>query len=178
MINDLLEFSQLARDESEIKQTDLNKILENVKTDLELLISQKKAVIHAEALPVIEAIPVQINQLFYNLLNNALKFSKENEAPVIRFTVSQPRWELTRNLPGHGNTDYIQVSVSDNGIGFDQEYAEKIFAMFQRLTTERSGTGIGLALCKKIVENHKGYISATSTPGIGTKFDILLPKRQ
>jgi signal transduction histidine kinase len=179
MINDVLDYSQLERNEEEIRKVDLNDTLSGVLTDLELAVSQKNAVIGSDKLPVIDAIPVQLSQLFYNLLGNALKFSKQDVPPVINISISQPSDEDMRRLavpikPGQ----YFVLSFSDNGIGFNQEYAEKIFEMFQRLTAERTGTGIGLALCKKIVENHKGFIEAQSQAGAGTTFRIVLPYRQ
>jgi signal transduction histidine kinase len=179
MINDVLEYSQLERNEAEIRKTDLDEIFNNVLTDLELAISQKNAVIRSDKLPVIEAIPVQLSQLFYNLLNNALKFSKQDIPPVIGITLSRLSDRDIRRLATPARADqYFVLSFTDNGIGFNQEYAEKVFEMFQRLTAERTGTGIGLALCKKIVENHKGFIEAQSRPGAGTTFRIVLPYRQ
>lgn len=178
MITDILEYAQLDRNEEEIKTTDLDAVINNVTTDLELLISQKNAVINKNQLPTIQGIPIQLNQLFYNLLNNALKFSKDDVAPVISIHASDAG-KLKQKIPVLvPNTRYVLIEVADNGIGFSQEYAQKIFDMFQRLTTERSGTGIGLALCKKIVENHKGYIEALSEPGKGTTFRIVLPTKQ
>jgi signal transduction histidine kinase len=175
IIGDLLDFSHLNRDESQMEKVDLNRILEDVKTDLELLIQQKEAVIRIDKLPVIDAIPVQMTQLFYNLMNNALKFSVEGVAPVISVTIDNdsaggPSRDQTKN--------YLTIRFADNGIGFEQEYANRIFTMFQRLSSGYAGTGIGLALCKKIVENHKGSIQAQSQPGKGASFKIVLPFRQ
>ena len=178
MITDILEYAQLDRDEAEIKPTDLNTVINNVITDLELLISQKNAVINKDKLPTIQGIPIQLNQLFYNLLNNALKFSKDDVPPRITIRTSEAG-KMKHSVPVViPHVPYVLIEVQDNGIGFNQEYAQKIFDMFQRLTTERTGTGIGLALCKKIVENHKGYIEALSEPGKGTTFRIVLPARQ
>lgn len=179
IIIDLLQLSQINRDESKFEQVDLNQVVANIRNDLELMISQKQASVHIDGLPKISAIPGQMNQLFSNLLNNALKFSRENVPAIVRVTSKSPEPALLAKLPGKARrNDYVQLSVSDNGIGFPQEYAEKVFVMFQRLGTERSGTGIGLALCKKIVENHNGHIEAHSIPGEGTRFDIILPKSQ
>ncbi|HEX6914431.1 MAG TPA: ATP-binding protein [Chitinophagaceae bacterium] len=180
IINDILQFSQLHRDPEEMKKVDLNTVLANVQSDLELLISQKNAEISIRKLPVIQSIPFQMNQLFYNLMNNALKFSRPGVAPVINITVSEAPANLVKaklSTPPAASR-YYRITFADNGIGFEQEYAEKIFVMFQRLTSERTGTGIGLALCRKIVENHKGHIEAHSKPGEGTRFDILLPEKQ
>src|SRR5207244_598601 len=138
-----------------------------VLTDLELVVSQKNAVIRSDKLPVMEAIRVQFSQLFYNLLNNSLKFSREGIPPVISITLSRPSASDIRRLATPARPDeYFVLNFTDNGIGFNQEYSEKIFEMFQRLTAERTGTGIGLALCKKIVENHKGFIEARSEAGV------------
>lgn len=178
IILDLLRLSQLNRDEKRIERVDLNQVMANVQTDLELMISQTNAEIRVQSLPVIDAIPVQMNQLFYNLVNNALKFSKPGIPPVVEVTAASPDPALLRKIPSRQRGGYIQISVTDNGIGFSQEFSEKVFEMFQRLGTERSGTGIGLALCKKIVENHHGSIEVHSRPGEGTRFDILLPKSQ
>jgi two-component system CheB/CheR fusion protein len=162
------------------KLTDLNQVVENVKTDLELLINQKKATISADPLPVIEAIPVQMNQLFYNLLNNALKFSSPERQSIIRIFVSKTDGEDILNQYVDKTLDYFEITIQDNGIGFEQEYAERIFVMFQQLHTKQmyGGTGIGLAICKKIAENHKGQIRAYSQQGEGAVFKIILPQSQ
>lgn len=179
IITDLLQYSQISYVKEQVKKIDLNETLNNVRSDLELMITQKKAIIHSDKLPVMEGIEVQLNQLFYNLLNNALKFSKEGVSPVISITVKAPSKEHSYNIFRFpSSSKYFQLSIADNGIGFNQEYAEKIFEIFQRLGSEHSGTGIGLALCKKIVENHKGYIQVHSKTGEGTTFDILLPISQ
>ena len=164
IINDLLSYTRDSRSNQALEVTDLNVIVENVLFDLELIINQKNALIRSDKLPVIKAIPYQMNRLFYNLLNNSLKFSKEGIAPVIEIKCTQTQKE-------------VEIIVTDNGIGFDQVYAEKIFSLFQRLNDRKSytGSGIGLALCKKIVENYKGSITATSEPDKGASFTIKFP---
>jgi signal transduction histidine kinase len=119
-----------------------------------------------------------MNQLFYNLMNNALKFSHVDRKPVIQITASKSGDPTEKT--GEQYQRFLQISFKDNGIGFEQQYALKIFDMFQQLNEKRTygGTGIGLALCKNIVENHNGSISARSTPGEGAEFDIALPMAQ
>jgi signal transduction histidine kinase len=168
LIEDLLAFAKLNADKAQFKQTDLNETLKSVVNDLELLVAQKKAIVHIEKLPVAESIPVQMHQLFYNLLNNALKFS------------SQERQSCIDVMMHEISISEFEIVIRDNGIGFDQEHAVEVFDMFQRLnsSSQYSGTGIGLALCKKITENHKGSITALSEINKGTKFIIRLPYRQ
>lgn len=180
LIDNLLEFSRTSRTSEPFVQADLNAILSEIIADLELKIEESKAVIRHGELPVIDAIPLQMKQLFTNLFTNAIKFRKAGDAPHIEVNaVLLPEEEKeNRNLsPGR---NYYKISVTDNGIGFEQEYAEKIFQIFQRLhgKAEYPGSGIGLAICKKIVENHKGTISAKSRPGTGTEFIIILPQYQ
>lgn len=175
LIRDLLSYSRLSKTNDQFIDTDLQQILDNVKNDFEVVIRQKHAQIRSMPLPVIKAIPIQLNQLFYNLIGNALKFSEN--APVIDITCSrvsrQQMKDLPRLKPQHS---YIELSFKDNGIGFEQVYAEKIFTIFQRLNDRQqySGTGIGLAICKKIAENHGGFIEAQSRPGEGAKFTVYL----
>jgi PAS domain S-box-containing protein len=180
LINDLLNFSRLRQSEGYVA-TDLNELLANIKNDFELVINQKKAVIKHDRLPVIDANPLQMNQLFYNLLSNALKFTNENTVPVIEIHCLETNSERVKEFP-YLNKDkkYFEVVFTDNGIGFPQEYAKKIFEIFQRLNarSEYEGTGIGLALVNKIVDNHKGIVYARSEEGKGSAFHILLPAKQ
>lgn len=176
LINDLLNFSRLNKADELYEKVDLEKVLDQVITDFELLITQKKAVIKRTALPVIDAIPIQMNQLFYNMLSNALKFSDTD--PEIDITAQTLTPEAIKDHPQlETGKNYLHLNFTDNGIGFDQMYALQIFTIFQRLNNYQkySGTGIGLAICKKIVDNHGGHISAKSEPGKGTSFDIYLP---
>jgi signal transduction histidine kinase len=168
IIEDLLAYAKLNADKAQFKQADLNEILNTVINDLELLINQKKATVDVAELPVVECIPIQMNQLFYNLINNALKFSSAERLPCVAITFREI------------STNEFEIIIKDNGIGFEQDYALQVFDMFQRLnsTTEYSGTGIGLALCKKIAENHKGSIIAVSEINKGTEFIIQLPYKQ
>jgi two-component system CheB/CheR fusion protein len=178
LISDLLNFSRLRRSEERFVPTDLNEILSNIINDFELLISQKKAKIIADKLPVIKANPLQMNQLFYNLISNALKFSRPDIPPVIEISCRLVTGKkVAHQVPLNPETNYYELIVRDNGIGFAQQYAEKIFEIFQRLNarSEYEGTGIGLALVNKIVEQHKGAIYAVSEEGKGSAFYLLLP---
>jgi PAS domain S-box-containing protein len=173
IINGLLHYSQSTSQNTQYSKTNLNAIIENVKADLELLIQQKNASVICDKLPEIWAVPTQINQLFFNLINNSLKFSKPDTPPVITISLEEVPASQINNLRG----SFIEIKVSDNGIGFESKYAEKIFNLFQRLNDRYSysGNGIGLALCKKIVENHHGFIKAKSEAGDGATFYIKLP---
>ena len=159
------------------KPTDLNKIIADIQIDYELLINQKNANIILCSLPVIEAIPLQMNQLFYNLIGNALKFSKEDISVEIKINCEMVDENEKEFLKLNKNYSYCKISVADNGIGFDQNYASKIFEIFQRLhgKQEYAGTGIGLSLAKKIVDNHGGNISAVSLENEGSIFYVILP---
>ncbi len=179
LIQDILRFSGTARHKEASKPVDLNVVVQHIVEDLEIMVNQKKAIIAYDNLPTLTAIPIQMNQLFYNLIGNALKFAKKDVPPVVEIHCRKlPTEESAQDALLVAGLDYVEITVSDNGIGFQKEYADKIFEMFQRLH-ERSaytGTGIGLALCRKIVENHKGVISAQSTPGHGSVFTVLLPE--
>ena len=149
-----------------------------MQTDLELSIHEKNAIIELDHLPTINAVPQQMHQLFYNLVNNALKFKKPEEQPLIRL---QCRTITGTELKHHpdlspGKT-YHWLTVKDNRIGFDQKAAGRIFILFQRLHSRDAyaGTGIGLALCKKVVQNHQGRIWAEGNPGEGACFNVILP---
>ncbi|WP_066407535.1 PAS domain-containing sensor histidine kinase [Flavisolibacter tropicus] len=179
LLDDLLEFSHVSERPLETELVDLNEKVKKVLTDLELPIEEKHATIIAEALPTINGYRRQLQQLFQNLIGNALKYSKADVAPevIIRSRIVNGT-EVQDKIPVELNdkTFYL-IEVSDNGIGFEQQYAEQIFDMFQRLhgKMEYSGTGVGLAIARKVVENHNGFIWATSQPGIGSTFYVLLP---
>ncbi|WP_247236308.1 ATP-binding protein [Telluribacter sp. SYSU D00476] len=181
LISSLLDYSRLSRNRSRFEKVDLNAVVQNVLTDYELLVNQKNAIIRLDELPTIEAIALQMNQLFYNLIGNALKFTNEDVQPEITIRAQHldaDRREQFPKLPPHH--DYVEILVQDNGIGFDQEYANKIFTIFQRLNDRSSygGYGIGLALCKKVVDTHNGVLHAEGKPGSGARFTILLPYQQ
>ena len=186
LIRDVLSISQLSKMNRRLEKVSLSKVVQEVTDEFELLIGQKNATIDSDPLPDIEAIPVQMSQLFGNLISNALKFSKPDVPVLIRITVEK----LTRAQVG-ADPDlkeaaayylkeasvYYKISVADNGIGFSQGNASQIFDIFQRLHSraEYEGTGIGLAMCRKIVENHGGLIYATGKPGVGATFTMILP---
>lgn len=178
IINDLLNYSKQSSEQQQFKPVNLNKIIEDIETDLELVIQQKNPSIIKDALPQINAVPLQMNQLFFNLYSNALKFSKPTVPLQIQIKLATPSPEELSTKGIYTDATYIKISFSDNGIGFEQEYAERIFSLFKRLhpKNEFEGSGIGLGLCKKIVQKHKGAIWAESEPGKGSVFYILLPK--
>ncbi|MDQ3681607.1 MAG: ATP-binding protein [Bacteroidota bacterium] len=181
LINDLLNYSHTVKDSSSYVQTDLNEIVANVLMDFDLLITQKKAVINYDPFPIIEAIPLQMNQLFNNLIANALKFSKQDIPPVIDITTSMLSDVQLNQYPNlKKEKEYVKLIVKDNGIGFNQQYAEQVFTIFQRLNarTEFAGTGIGLAMCRKIALNHNGEIYVEAKENEGAIFHIILPVRQ
>ena len=180
LINDILSFSSLKREPAFMK-VDLSHVLKNMLIDLDLLIAQKKADITYDKLPVVEAIPLQMHQLFYNLINNSLKFSKENEPAVIRITSRHlPQEEVKRHAELLPELTYCEITLSDNGIGFNPEFSEQIFGLFKRLGTRKtfSGSGIGLALCRKVVNNHNGVIYAEGQVQQGATFHVILPVKQ
>lgn len=177
LIEDLLQFSRTNKTEKVFEETDLNTLLENAKQELGQIIEDKKAVIENEQLPTLKVIPFQIQQLFINLIGNSLKYSKENSTPLIQIKYSTVMANEEEFMPAN-NIRYHKITIQDNGIGFEQEYAKKIFILFNRLhnKNEYQGTGIGLAICKKIVENHKGFIFAKGVLNEGCVFSIYLPE--
>jgi signal transduction histidine kinase len=179
LINDLLKFSRHTGDEYGFERTDLNEIINEVLSDLEIEIQEKEADIFCNKLPVISAIPTQISQLFLNIISNSLKFSKEGCAPQIYIEAEEVS---AADVPGLHNSinggKFHRIIITDNGIGFDQKYADDIFMVFKRLHSyhEFEGTGIGLSICKKIVEKHKGSIGAKSKINEGSTFVVTLPQ--
>lgn len=177
MINNLLEFSRVSSASRVYSEADLNEIMRSTLSDLEVTIQQKKAVITVGELPVIEVMPAQMSQLFQNLISNSLKFTRADVTPVIRITsegLSQQEVSAKRLSP---DQSYVRLLFEDNGIGFENSSSEKIFTIFQRLRgrSEFEGAGIGLAVCKKVVERHHGLIEARGVPGAGATFEIILP---
>ncbi len=182
LITDLLNFSRLTRSKDQFAVTDLNKIFHEVMSDLELAINKKNALIVFDNFPHAEAVESQMYQLFFNLLSNALKFSKPVEQPVIKVkceVYSRPVASKIALLPSN-QKQYMKLIFSDNGIGFNQQYVDKIFVIFQRLHGKHTyeGTGIGLAICKRIVSIHSGTITAHGTLGKGADFIVELPLLQ
>lgn len=177
LIQDVLNFSKVL-DASVFERVDLNGILQNVENDFDLLIEQKKAIITRDALPVVRAVPLQMSQLFYNLLGNALKYSRPDTAPVIKISYrALPAAEVQEHPSLYKDLSYGEIIFADNGIGIKEQFLEQIFLIFQRLheSSHFEGNGIGLALCKRIVLNHKGEIYVQSKEGSETQFHVLLP---
>jgi PAS domain S-box-containing protein len=164
LISDLLSYSQLQQQQLQFEEVDLNTILADIIKDLDVTIKEKGAVIHLEDLPLVPGNKIRLTQLFTNLIANSLKYSKHDTSPVIEVTVVR-------------NHKDAAIRVRDNGIGFDEQYSEKIFGLFERLHTRDQipGTGIGLSICRKIAELHNGSISATSVPGEYSVFEVNLP---
>jgi len=179
LIDDLLMFSRTNKAEKAFEKIDLNLIFQKAKHELAEIINEKMAVIHVKNLPFLTVIPYQIQQLFINLLSNSLKYSRFNLNPIIEIDcekVSAKDYkEIFRN---DGEKKYYKCTFKDNGLGFEQIQAENIFILFNRLfhKTEYTGTGIGLAICKKIVENHGGFIMAQGKPNQGATFTMFFPE--
>ena len=175
LITDLLEYSRLSS-QTALEQTDMSEVINEVLADLDYLTEEKKANIHVSKLPTIQAIPSQLRQVFQNLVGNSLKFSKTDTAPEINIT---SELVLTKAFDAEvdPNGKFCRIVVKDNGIGFNETYLDKIFVIFQRLNDRESyeGTGIGLAIAKKIIDKHDGLITAKSVPGEGSSFIIILP---
>jgi PAS domain S-box-containing protein len=168
MINDLLAFSRITTRGEAFAAVDLSDVAREVMSDLEARVEQVGGRVELGALPTLEAIPLQMRQLLQNLIGNGLKFRRPDVAPVVRVDATE--------LP-YGR---VELTVTDNGVGFDEKYLDRIFAPFQRLHGRAAyeGTGIGLAICSKVVERHGGSITARSVPGQGATFIITLPNRQ
>jgi PAS domain S-box-containing protein len=173
LIEALLQFSMIRTITPAFEKTDLNNILEEAKKDLFEISSTKDTTIRSDKLPVLNVIPMQLQQVFFNILSNSLKYRKQNEHLHIYIESGKIDHSEFLHQPGSG----YKISFIDNGIGFEQQYAEKIFTLFQRLhgKKEYPGTGIGLSICKKIMLNHHGSIQATGELGKGARFDLYLP---
>lgn len=171
LINDLLTFSRVTSKAQPFVTVDLNDILRGVLSDLEIRIQQTGATVEAGVLPVLEADPLQMRQLLQNLVGNALKFHAPGASPLVRVGGAVGR---------DGGVPRARLTVEDNGIGFDEKYLDRIFTPFQRLhgRTEYEGTGMGLAVCRRIVERHNGTLMAESEPGRGARFIVILPVQQ
>jgi len=177
LIDDLLTYSRTNTVEREFKNTDLNLLIEEVKADLKEELYQKNVTVEATENCDVVIIPFQFRQLFYNLISNSIKFSNPLNRPVIQIRSQVEKGKKLREESLFKEQNYCHISISDNGIGFEQQYSEKIFELFQRLhgKAQYNGTGIGLAIVKKIVENHRGIITAKSEINKGATFDIYIP---
>lgn len=180
LINDLLKLSRHAEQEDDFMPTDLNQVLRDVVSELESEIKNQNGSVTFTNLPSIQAIPGQVFQLFQNLISNALKFCKAETAPEVHIYSENLQTNLSVQGPNGRLPAGYRIYVRDNGIGFDPKYAEEIFLVFKRLHSyqEIKGTGIGLSICKKIVERHGGTIAAQSRPHAGSTFIITLPQRE
>ena len=181
LINNLLDFSRHTVSSSDFKKTPLNELVKNVLTELEVEIEKSNAQINYENLPVVAAVPGLMQQLFYNLFSNAIKFRKPSGDLVIDVKSEKMNPIDLSGFTKYGQgKNYYKITVQDNGIGFDEKYAEDIFRVFKRLHSyqEFEGTGVGLSICKKIVEKHNGFIKAESKIDTGSTFIIGLPEMQ
>ncbi|HZB15079.1 MAG TPA: ATP-binding protein, partial [Chryseolinea sp.] len=179
LIEDLLAFSRLAKNNDAFQRVDMNKVMEEVVEDLDIQIKREGAVLKIGKMPFLSGEKMQIRRLFQNLVNNAIKFHKPNEVPYVEVSGKNVKLSEIKKVWGVALADipYVMITVKDNGIGFEERFNEKIFNIFQRLhgRAEYEGTGIGLAICRKIVANHKGYITARSKENVGSEFFVVLP---
>lgn len=177
LIDDLLQFSRSTRADQTFEYVELDNLMQQALEELQTTIEEKNATVNLDKLPKMKVIPFQISQLFVNIIGNSLKYSKDNVPPVIDLKVTEVESETDPLIIKKSKKNYYKFEFSDNGIGFEQEYADKIFTLFNRLHEKEKyeGTGIGLAICKKIVENHNGYIYAEGVPDVGSKFTVYLP---
>ncbi|WP_264554341.1 ATP-binding protein [Flavobacterium sp. N503310] len=171
IIEGILAYSTINKTKQPIEKIDLNEVIEDIQTDLELIINEKGAILNTCDLPEIQGAPILITQLFYNLLQNALKFSKAQQPPRLIITCS------ASTLDGQ---EAIEITIKDNGIGLDPVFAERIFGAFERLNSkdQYEGNGLGLALCRKIAERHHGIITAGGEKDNGAEFTVTLPLKQ
>lgn len=180
LINNLLQFSRDSLISADFVNVDLNELVKEALAELEIEIEKKQTLIEIGSLPVIWAVPGLMRQLFYNLISNAIKFKAKDKQSIVK--ISSEKMPQPSLIPGKhmANVNYYKISVSDNGIGFDQKYTDEIFKVFKRLHSfhEYEGTGVGLSICKKIIDKHNGYISASSNVNEGATFTLELPEKQ
>lgn len=177
LINDLLSYSHVSNDKTIFETVDLNEMLQSLKNDLEVSINEKRAVVESNTLPVLNGVRFQFYQLFLNLLSNSLKFSKMNESPVIKIKARIINGPPLSGDIQFSNNKYHQISITDNGIGFDSSFSTKVFEAFERLHPkhEYSGTGIGLAIVKRVMQNHNGIVTADGRVNEGSSFNLFFP---
>lgn len=177
LINDLLLFSRTNKFEKVVEATSLDELLENALIELSPIIEDKNAVIEHDMLPDLKVVPFQMQQLFINLLNNSLKYSRNGVAPLIKIKCELVFAQDVPELKANPLKQFYKITFIDNGLGFEQQYADNIFVLFKRLhhKNEYPGTGIGLSICKKIAENHSGFITAQGIPNEGATFTLYLP---
>jgi two-component system, sensor histidine kinase and response regulator len=180
LITDLLAYSQVTSKAQPYKKVDLGQVVQETLSDLELRLKQVEGQVEVDNLPTIEADPIQMRQLLQNLISNALKFHRKEEPPLVKIKASLLKGQESLLAEPFAVTEVCQITVEDNGVGFDEKDRERIFQMFQRLhrRSEFEGTGIGLSICRKIVERHGGAITTQSSPGHGATFIVTLPVTQ
>ncbi|MBF8965601.1 PAS domain S-box protein [Pontibacter sp. FD36] len=175
LINDLLTFSRVTSQAKPFSKTDLNQIAREVVSDLEIAIERNHAKVEIGALPTIQAEPTQMRQLLQNLISNAIKFRRDEVDPVVK--VYAKELQLKAHMTATPGDELVELHIEDNGIGFEEKYLDRIFNIFQRLEGQKyEGSGIGLAICRKIAIRHGGDITAKSKPGEGTHFIVTLAK--
>jgi light-regulated signal transduction histidine kinase (bacteriophytochrome) len=178
LIEDLLSFSRVSRDGGEFEYLNSRAILMEALEDIDIQIKQEGADVRIGSMPGFHGDKLQIKRLFQNLVGNAVKFHKPDKKPIIDVSGKLvDKSEVQDETPLLTGTQFVRFSIKDNGIGFDEKYADRIFNIFQRLNgrTAYEGTGIGLAICRKIVENHRGYITAKSIEDVGSEFIVIFP---
>jgi two-component system CheB/CheR fusion protein len=177
LISDLIDYSRIGLVEKQFKKTNLNVLMKKTIQDMKDVLADKNAVITITDLPELNVIPFQIQQLFTNLISNAVKYSREGVQPEIKINAQPPTANEIKGITQNSDVDYVKITVQDNGIGFGKEYQNRIFDPFYRLHShdEYQGSGFGLTLSKKIVENHKGFINASSEVNKGTVINLYLP---
>lgn len=176
MIKDLSDFSELT--DTSFEPVDVNKIISDVCAQLNPEMEAKNAQINVSKIPIIQAVPFQMEQLFYHLIHNGIKFSKKDDTPVINLEAKMlSREEAAKLVPTARGSEFVEIVMEDNGIGIEKSQLENIFDMFSQLPYDKTpkGRGIGLSYCRKIIRNHNGSIIAQSESGIGTRFRIILP---
>lgn len=179
LIEDLLAYSRTKTSDRNFEKSDINKIIEDVITDFKEIIKEKKITIKTNGSAKADVIIFQFRQLLHNLVSNSIKFINTQNSPKIIIKSEMVKGDKIKALSLPPHKKYCQVSISDNGVGFDPKFKDRIFEIFQRLheSDKYKGTGVGLAICKRIVENHNGIITATGEPGKGATFDIYIPVR-
>jgi two-component system sensor kinase FixL len=172
LVGDLLQYAEVASARSKARPVDLGKLARKVIAGMDQRIRQTQATVEIGFLPTIEAIPRQMHTMLHQLIDNALKFRRLDQTPKVRLRASFPK------VVGRGAVKVFELHVEDNGIGFDRKVARKLFQPFRRMHSGYEGNGMGLAICRKIVERHAGRIRATSSPTRGTHLRVILPTRQ
>ena len=177
LIEALLDFSRTATTQKELELKNINDLIDEVRKDLHDLIEEKNATIEVSLIPELPVIPFQFKQMLFNIISNSLKYAKEDFPPLIKISATTLKGEKTGQKFAVPGMEYCKLTITDNGIGFEPQYKEKIFGLFQRLhgRNEYSGAGLGLAICRKIAKNHNGFITAESEPGKGTSIHIFYP---